>query len=52
LGAIQRLNAGFFIHTQHQCILWGIQIQADHIQQLGFEIGIWTEGKGANAMRL
>ena len=50
LGAIQRLNAGLFVDTQHQRIFRRIQIQADNVQQFGFEIGIRAEGKGANPM--
>ena len=50
LGAVQSLDAGLFVDTQHQRIFLQIQIQADNVQQFGFEIGIRAEGKGANPM--
>jgi hypothetical protein len=50
LGTIERLNPDLLVHTQHQRIFWRIQIQADNVQQLGFKIEIWAEGKSAKAV--
>jgi hypothetical protein len=44
------MDAGLFIDAEHQRALWRVQIEADDVQQFGLEIGIGTEGEGANPM--
>src|SRR5260370_10290033 len=45
LRSIQGLNAGLLVHTENQRILRRIQIQANNVQQLGFEFWIRTAGE-------
>src|SRR5215210_817493 len=40
LRTIQRLNLTLFVHAQHDCLLWWIQIQAHDVGQLFQESGI------------
>ena len=52
LRAIQRLNLGLFIHTQHQGLVRGIQIQAHHIGQLLHKARIARQLEALGAVRL
>jgi hypothetical protein len=40
LCAIQGLNLALFINAEHNCVLWGIQIDAHHVQQFRHEVRI------------
>src|SRR5450631_2230890 len=40
LRTIQGLNLAFFVHTQHDCLLRRIQVQAHHVRQFLQEFGI------------
>ena len=52
LRSIEGLNPGLLVHAQDQRVLRGLQIQADNVQQLRFEVRIGTEREGANPMGL
>ena len=52
LGAIQGLDLAFLIHAQDHGMLGRVQIQAHHILQLVLEVGISTEFKGPDPVRL
>src|SRR5256885_4955181 len=43
LGTIERLNLALLVYAQHQRFVRRIEVQADHIAQLGDEVGIGTE---------
>ena len=43
LGPVQRLNLAFLIHTQHDRVLRWRQVQADHIGDLGLQLGVGGE---------
>src|SRR6266852_1047663 len=48
LGTVQGLDAGLFIYAEYQRVVGRVQVEADDVQQFGLEIGIGTEGEGAN----
>jgi len=45
---IESLNGALFIHTEHSCMGWGLEVETDNVRRLGLEIGIiagpWNGG--------
>ena len=52
LGSVERLDARFLVHTQHQRILRRVEIQPNNVQQLGFKIRVRAEGERADSVGL
>ena len=52
LGAIQRLDLAFLIHTQHQSLIGWVQVQSDDIPNLFAEAGIFAELELSQTVRL
>ena len=52
LGTIERLNLALLVYAQHQRFVRRIEVQADHIAQLGDEVGIGTELERFDQVRL
>ena len=50
LGAIQGLNLSFFVHRQHQGVVWWIQIKPDHVDHLIGEMGIVADLEGLDLL--
>jgi hypothetical protein len=42
-GALQRLNLGLLIHAQHHRPLGWLQVQPDHVVDLGDQVGVVRE---------
>ncbi len=42
-SAFQRLGLGFLIHAQHDSLVGGVEIQADEVADLGFELRVGGE---------
>ena len=47
LRAFQRLPLAFLITTQHQRFLWRMQLQPEHVPELGFKVRVGGELEGA-----
>lgn len=52
LSTLQRLALGFLITAQHQSLLGGIKIQADHVPEFLLEAGILRDFERARQVRL
>jgi hypothetical protein len=52
LGAFQRLNLAFLVHTEHHRLLWGIQVQPHDVAHLLHEKRIGGELEVSLAVRL
>ena len=52
LGPVQRLDLGFLVDREDQSMLGRSDIQADHVLELGGEVGIGRALEGAQAMGL
>jgi len=52
LGPVERLDLGFLIYAQHDRVLRRIEVQSDHVDHLGDEVGIGRAREGTEAMRL
>ena len=52
LGSIQRLDLTLLVHTNDQCLIRGIQIQAHHVSQFLHELGIARQLKLAHSTGL
>jgi hypothetical protein len=52
LRAAQGLNLGFLVHAEHDRVRGRVQVQADHVVNLGFHVGVLTKFEGLGAMWL
>src|SRR5579875_3746002 len=52
LGAVERLDLGFFVHAQHQRPLGRVQIEPNNVGQLAVELGVGAELEGFHSVRL
>jgi hypothetical protein len=50
LSAIQRVDLGFLVNRQHQCVIRRVQIEPNHIDHLVGEMRIVADFKGFQAM--
>ena len=52
LSAIQRLNLVLLVCAQHDGLVRGVQVQADDVVDLGYELRVRAEFEGFHAVRL
>lgn len=52
LSALQGLNLAFFIAAEHQRLVWRVEIQANDVPKLLFEMWIIGQLEGARQVRL
>ena len=43
LGAVQGLDLGLLVEAEHRGPLRGVQVQADHVDELGLEVGVFGQ---------
>ena len=48
--SLQGLDRRFFIHTEHQSVLWRVQVQPDDIGRLGCKLGVSADAPGTMAL--
>ena len=51
LGAVERLDLGFLVHGEHDRVRRRVQVEPDHVAQLGDERRVLGELEGAHPMR-
>ncbi len=52
LRALKRLTLAFLVYAQHQRVLWGTQVQADHVAQFLDEERVGRQFEASAAVRL